>query len=140
MQLFENLTYSFIINIPLYKLTFQCGCKNNKHFSVFIAKMQLLSILAEFLRGHLLAPHGDPGSNPAEGEIFFPLFQLKNDQKRYKICKNTRPSPVCPSLGLYSHANLELVKLAILEGLETFSKSATRWLHFVFQVKRQKSE
>ena len=109
-----------------------------KYFSVPIAKMSLLSILAKILRGYLVAPSGDPGSNPAVGEvflqIFFHFFKFKNDQNACTICRN-RPSGVCSSLGLHSHA---IVKLASLEGLETFSTSAIRWQHFVFVGKMTK--
>ena len=108
IQPFGNVKNFLIVKVPVYELTFQCGRKNIKYFSVPIAKMLLLSILAKFLRGHLLAPPGDPGSNPAGGEIFFHFFQLKNDQKTYKICRKSRPSRVFFSLRLSSHAYLEL--------------------------------
>ena len=69
-----------------------------KHFSVPIAKLQLFSILAKFLRGYLVAPPGDPGSNPAAGEIFFSnFFSPKMTRKHTKYVK-TRPSRVYPSL------------------------------------------
>ena len=75
IQPFGNVKNFLIVKVPVYEPTFQCGRKNIKYFSVPIAKMLLLSILAKFLRGHLLAPPGDPGSNPAglQKNLFFQI-------------------------------------------------------------------
>ena len=102
MQPFGSVKTFLIVKVLVYEPTFQCGCKNINYFSVPIAKMLLLSILAKFLRGHLLVPPGDPGSNPAAGEKFFHTsFSSKMTIKHKKYVK-TRPSILPLSRTSYS--------------------------------------
>ena len=71
VQHFGDMLEMYVLTIPCYEPTFQCGRRNMTNFIVPIAKKSLLSILAKCLRCNLVAPPGDPGSNPAGLQNFF---------------------------------------------------------------------